>query len=308
MDVLNEIYQTVDNIVQRRMEQSGLNNQIQAIVLGSSNGKYTISVNGAKYSVKDGVGINPQPNTPVWVCIPNNDWNKAYICAGNSTASGGSGNVDDVYQNGVSVLGEDHIARVRCATPEDIQQLQANFQDGVDSIYDACVTKGSTPESHALSDVVQGVLDIEGQGTLITKTISSNGTYNAQDDNADGYSSVNVSVIDDYYYVEPQVTRLEPIDHEESRIIYWIYFTLASAERVRFYSTLNFKIGFYASYHSADVTIKYLWDNTEESEPITQNYTTAGSKILKVDYLLPTLSAGNHVFCVQLKISGGDIL
>lgn len=33
-----------------------------------------------------------------------------------------------------------------------------------------------------------------GQSTLITKTITANGAYNAADDNADGYSSVNVNV------------------------------------------------------------------------------------------------------------------
>lgn len=34
----------------------------------------------------------------------------------------------------------------------------------------------------------------EGGGTLTTKTITQNGTYNAEDDGADGYSSVTVSV------------------------------------------------------------------------------------------------------------------
>lgn len=33
-----------------------------------------------------------------------------------------------------------------------------------------------------------------GSSTLITKTITANGTYSAQDDNADGYSEVNVNV------------------------------------------------------------------------------------------------------------------
>lgn len=50
------------------------------------------------------------------------------------------------------------------ATPTDIATLQANFQDGVDDIYDACVTKGSTPTSHTLSDVVQGILNIPQSG------------------------------------------------------------------------------------------------------------------------------------------------
>ena len=308
MDILQEIYQTVDNIVQRRMEQSGLNNQIQAIVLGSTNGKYIISVNGAKYSVRDGVGINPQPNTPVWVCVPSNDWNKAYICAGKGTSTSGSGNVDDVYQNGNSVLGEDHIARIRCATPEDIEQLQANFQDGVDSIYDACVTKGSTPESHALSDVVDGILSIETKGTLIEKNITQNGTYNAEDDDADGYSTVIVNCPTEDWYgeVEPQLTNLNPISSGSIHEILSVYYRLDEATRPRFYSTLNFTTSNISS--SATLTIHYAWDESGSSDNITQTITTNGSQIVTVDYLLPELAAGEHIFRMSVGISGGDIV
>ena len=35
-----------------------------------------------------------------------------------------------------------------------------------------------------------------GSATLITKTITQPGTYNARSDNADGYSSVTVSIQD----------------------------------------------------------------------------------------------------------------
>lgn len=59
-----------------------------------------------------------------------------------------------------------------------IQKLKTNFQGGVDSIYNACVAKGSTPASHSLSDVVAGINAIP---TGITPTGSStyqdNGTY-----------------------------------------------------------------------------------------------------------------------------------
>lgn len=43
-----------------------------------------------------------------------------------------------------------------------IDTLQSNFQDGVDSIYNACVDKGSTPSSHALADVVEAIGNISG--------------------------------------------------------------------------------------------------------------------------------------------------
>ena len=43
-----------------------------------------------------------------------------------------------------------------------VETLQENFQDGVDSIYDACVSKGSTPASHSLADVVDAIDNIGG--------------------------------------------------------------------------------------------------------------------------------------------------
>lgn len=47
---------------------------------------------------------------------------------------------------------------------EIIFEMKQTFQGGVDACYNACVTKGSTPASHALGDVVQGILDIETGG------------------------------------------------------------------------------------------------------------------------------------------------
>lgn len=41
-----------------------------------------------------------------------------------------------------------------------IATLQSNFQDGVDDIYQACISKGSTPASYALADVVAAVQSI----------------------------------------------------------------------------------------------------------------------------------------------------
>lgn len=43
-----------------------------------------------------------------------------------------------------------------------VATLQANFQAGVDAIYNACVGKGSTPASHSLADVVDAIYAIGG--------------------------------------------------------------------------------------------------------------------------------------------------
>ena len=54
--------------------------------------------------------------------------------------------------------------------------------------------KSGEPVPLTLVEMKDAVDDIQTGGTLITKSITQNGTYSAQDDNADGYSSVNVSV------------------------------------------------------------------------------------------------------------------
>lgn len=47
-----------------------------------------------------------------------------------------------------------------------IDELVANFQDGVDDVYDACAAKGSTPASHSLSDVITAIGNIPTGGGM----------------------------------------------------------------------------------------------------------------------------------------------
>jgi len=65
------------------------------------------------------------------------------------------------------------------------------------SVANAIRTKGSTSAELAFPDgFVSAIQNIPtgGGSTLITKSITANGTYNASSDNADGYSSVTVAV------------------------------------------------------------------------------------------------------------------
>lgn len=65
------------------------------------------------------------------------------------------------------------------------------------SVANAIRTKGGTSASLSFPDgFVTAIGNISGGGsaTLITKSITDNGTYYAEDDDADGYSSVTVSV------------------------------------------------------------------------------------------------------------------
>lgn len=81
MDVQEEIFKTIETIVDRYVAGLNLSHDEPGIVLGTSNGMYIVSIKGGKYTVKDGVNLRPRANTPVWIRIPNNDYNQAYICA-----------------------------------------------------------------------------------------------------------------------------------------------------------------------------------------------------------------------------------
>lgn len=85
--------------------------------------------------------------------------------------------VIDVQHNTQSLVNPDGVAEIGdVAYKSDVSDmqtyLQTNFQAGVDSVYNACVSKGSTPVSHSLTDVVNGILAIPtgggGGGVTIT--------------------------------------------------------------------------------------------------------------------------------------------
>ena len=73
----------------------------------------------------------------------------------------------------------------------DSTQLNADLT----SVANAIRTKGGTSAQLAFPNGFVSAIDaIPTGGTLITKTITANGTYSAEDDNADGYSEVTVNV------------------------------------------------------------------------------------------------------------------
>ena len=62
------------------------------------------------------------------------------------------------------------------------------------SIKQAINDQGVTVTDEPTSEYAQKILDIQANPTLITKNITVNGTYDASDDSADGYSEVVVNV------------------------------------------------------------------------------------------------------------------
>lgn len=80
---------------------------------------------------------------------------------------GGSGEVEDVYVNGASVLDENNIARI------DLTGYQTSLQSEIDRIYDVCVNLGSTPPSHGFADVLITAMYMIGSGTKYVETEST---------------------------------------------------------------------------------------------------------------------------------------
>lgn len=78
------------------------------------------------------------------------------------------------------------------------------LETDITNAYSAVQTKGGTiPSNKNTNNLATAINSISGGGgaTLITKTITENGTYDATDDNADGYSQVTVNVIPTSEYV-----------------------------------------------------------------------------------------------------------
>lgn len=96
-----------------------------------------------------------------------------------------------------------NISAVTSAIDNNIQS--GNIKDGVTILgVTGTYTGGGITPTGTISITQNGIYDvtnyasadvsIPGSATLITKSITANGTYNASSDNADGYSSVTVNV------------------------------------------------------------------------------------------------------------------
>lgn len=78
------------------------------------------------------------------------------------------------------------------ATFQQIADNVRAIQTGITPTESINITQNGT---YDVTDKAQAVVNVSGQApTLKTKNITANGTYNASDDNADGYSQVNVNV------------------------------------------------------------------------------------------------------------------
>lgn len=95
------------------------------------------------------------------------------------------------------------------------------LETDITSAYNAVQTKGGTiPSDKNTNNLATAISSISGGGgsaTLITKSITENGTYNASSDNADGYSQVTVNVSGGGT-VEPEEKDVNFYDYDGTRL------------------------------------------------------------------------------------------
>lgn len=90
----------------------------------------------------------------------------------------------------------------------------------LDSLANTIASKASVAAPLTIAQMETAVRNIPtGGGTLITKNISANGTYSAQDDSADGYSSVTVNVPTPTPSLQTKTKSYTPSETAQSEIV-----------------------------------------------------------------------------------------
>lgn len=80
-NVSDVLLEAIDYIVKQNMKNY-VGNFVKSVVKAvQTNGKYTVSINGADYDLVCGVGVTLKAGDTVLVHIPNNQFKDAYICA-----------------------------------------------------------------------------------------------------------------------------------------------------------------------------------------------------------------------------------
>ena len=82
-------------------------------------------------------------------------------------------------------------------------------ENSLQSIADAIRSQNGTNNTYTPAQMAQAVADltISAGGDIVTKTVATEGTYVAEDDNADGYSEITNNIP---WYIEPYAFDLSP--------------------------------------------------------------------------------------------------
>lgn len=73
MTIKDEIKQSIRTIVQKEIQKLNISRDVTAVVMEIKGNKYKVSIDGADYWLKDGIGLNLNVGTQVWVRIVGNE-------------------------------------------------------------------------------------------------------------------------------------------------------------------------------------------------------------------------------------------
>ena len=77
-NIQEEIFRSIESIA--KTNSSSALSDFPTVILGAEgNGKYRVKINGIERTVKDGIGLELNTGTQVWVHAMNGDFNQLYI-------------------------------------------------------------------------------------------------------------------------------------------------------------------------------------------------------------------------------------
>lgn len=80
MNIQEEIFRSIESLAGKG--QSSALMDFPTVILGAEgNGKYKVKINGIERVVKDGIGLELNAGTQVWVHAMNGDFSQLYVIA-----------------------------------------------------------------------------------------------------------------------------------------------------------------------------------------------------------------------------------
>lgn len=73
MNIQKEIIQTIETLVKKEIQKQSQSRDVVSVVTGIKGDKYKVTIDGAEYWLKDGIGLNLAVGTQVWVRIVGNE-------------------------------------------------------------------------------------------------------------------------------------------------------------------------------------------------------------------------------------------
>ncbi len=79
MSIQDELFKSIEILVQKALEKHNISRTVASTVEAISGSKYKCNIDGAEFWLKNGSGASLSRGTAVWVHIPNNKMNNAFI-------------------------------------------------------------------------------------------------------------------------------------------------------------------------------------------------------------------------------------